>query len=73
MRVSSDSWRQAIDNFKKTGMSSSDKQANLNKANLHNPVKERDVIMETAGDVSILHRLKDGPDISDNIFSAVQR
>tara|TARA_R100001369_G_scaffold71416_1_gene99291 strand:+ start:1471 stop:1587 length:117 start_codon:yes stop_codon:yes gene_type:complete len=38
-------------------MSSFDKQENLNKANLHNPEKARDLITETNGDVSILHRL----------------
>jgi len=45
----------------------------LNKANLHNPEKARDLIMETTGDVSILHRLKDGPDNWDKVWSAVQR
>lgn len=61
------------DNLKKAGMTSSDLRAKLREANAYNLDHVRAVIMETTGDVSVLHGPKDGPDISDDILSDVQR
>tara|TARA_R110000787_G_scaffold32083_13_gene84832 strand:+ start:1004 stop:1504 length:501 start_codon:yes stop_codon:yes gene_type:complete len=61
------------DNLRKAGMTSSDLRAKLREANAYNLDQVRAVIMETTGDVSVLHGPKDGPDISDEILSDVQR
>lgn len=60
-------------NLRKAGMSESDLWAKLREANAYDLANVRAVVMETTGDVSVLHGPKDGPDISKEVLRDVQR
>ncbi|WP_298862410.1 YetF domain-containing protein [uncultured Sulfitobacter sp.] len=60
-------------NMTKAGVSKSDLWAKLREANAYNLENVRAVIMETTGDVSVLHGAPHGPPVSDEIMEDVLR
>jgi uncharacterized membrane protein YcaP (DUF421 family) len=60
-------------NMRKAGISESDLWAKLREANAYDLKQVKAVIMETTGDVSVLHGPQDGPEISDEILKDVLR
>lgn len=65
--------RMIAENMKRVGMTESDLWAKLREANAYNLDYVRAVVMETTGDVSVLHGPKDGPKISDEVLDGVKR
>lgn len=61
------------DNMRNAGVSTSDLWAKLREANAYDLASVRAVVMETTGDVSVLHGPPDGPDISPEIMKDVLR
>ncbi|MEH6831102.1 MAG: YetF domain-containing protein [Sulfitobacter sp.] len=60
-------------NMRKAGVTTSDLWAKLREANAYNLDEVRAVIMETTGDVSVLHGSPDGSGISPEIMQDVRR
>ncbi len=61
------------DNMNSAGVTESDLWAKLREANAYNFAHVRAVVMETTGDVSVLHGSPDGPNISPEILQGVRR
>ncbi len=62
-----------LENMTRAGITESDLWAKLREANAYNLDHVRAVVMESTGDVSVLHGPKDGPAISDQVMQGVRR
>lgn len=61
------------ENMHKAGVSVDDLHAKLREANAYNLDLVRAVVMETTGDISVLHGPKDGPEVSAEVMQDVRR
>ncbi len=61
------------DNLIKGGMTKDDLWAKLREANAYDLTQVRAVVMESTGDVSVLHGPPDGPAPSDEVMASVRR
>lgn len=59
------------DNMKKARVTESDLKAKLRAANVIHPSQVRAVVMESTGDISVLHAGPDEPDLDPDLFSDV--
>lgn len=55
------------DNLHKAQMTEDDLRAKLREANIIDPAQIRAVVMETTGDVSVLHADPQGPDLDPQL------
>ena len=60
------------DNMRKAHMTEADLWAKLREANVMDPSQVRAVVMETTGDVSVLHGSADGPALHPKLLTSVR-